>query len=40
LFCYRERVIDLDAEITDRALDFGVTEQELYGAKISGAPAD
>ena len=27
LFCYRERVVDLDAEITDRALDLGVTEQ-------------
>jgi hypothetical protein len=27
LFCYRERVVDLDAEITDRALDLVVTEQ-------------
>jgi hypothetical protein len=40
LFCDRERVVDLDAKITDRALDLGVIEQELYGAKVSGAPVD
>src|SRR5262249_34716581 len=40
LFRCRERVIDLDAEIADRALDLRVTEQELHGAKIPGAPVD
>ena len=29
LFRYRQRIIDLDAEIPDRAFDFGMTKQEL-----------
>jgi len=40
LFRYRERVVDLDAEIADRALDLRVAKQELYGPKISCAPLD
>src|ERR1700722_1409386 len=40
LFRYRERVIHLDAEISDRALDLGVTEQELDGSQVAGAPID
>jgi hypothetical protein len=38
LFCYRERVVDLDTEIAYGALDFRVAEQELDGPKISRAP--
>ena len=30
LFRYRESVVDLNAEVSDGAFDFGVTEQELY----------
>src|SRR6516225_8215144 len=40
LFCYRERVVDLDTEIAYGALDFRVAEQELDGPKISPAPVD
>src|SRR4051794_27091576 len=40
LFRYRERVIHLDAEISDRALDLGVTEQELDRPQVAGAPVD
>ena len=35
LFGYGERVINLDSEIADRALDLCVTQQELNGSKIS-----
>jgi hypothetical protein len=38
LFCYRERVVDLNPEIPDRALDFCVTQQKLNSAQVSGAP--
>jgi hypothetical protein len=38
LFRYREGVIHLDAEISDRALDLGVTVQELDGSQVTGAP--
>ena len=37
---YRERVIDLNAQISDGALDLCVAEQELDGPKIAGAPID
>jgi hypothetical protein len=40
LFCYRERVVDLDTEIAYGALDFRVAEQKLDGPKISRAPVD
>jgi hypothetical protein len=40
LFCYRERVVDLDTEIAYGALDFRVAEQELDSPKISRAPVD
>src|ERR1700755_218114 len=40
LFCYRERVVDLDTEIAYGALDFRVAEQALDGPKISRAPLD
>jgi hypothetical protein len=38
LFRYPERVVELDAEVADRALDLRVAEQELYGPQVSGAP--
>jgi hypothetical protein len=40
LLRYRERVIDLNAQISDGALDLCVAEQELDGQKIAGAPID
>jgi hypothetical protein len=36
---YREGIIHLDAEISDRALDLGVTEQKLDGSQVARAPA-
>jgi len=35
-----DRVIDLDAEIADGALDLGVAEQELNGSKVPGSSVD
>jgi hypothetical protein len=32
LFSYRKRVIDLNAEVSDGAFDFGMPEQELHGS--------
>ena len=32
LFSYRKRVVDLNAEVSDSAFDFGVPEQELHGS--------
>ena len=40
LFRYRQGVIYLNAQIPDRALDFGMTEQELDSSKIARAPVD
>jgi len=37
LFSYREGIIDLDAEVSDGAFDFGVTEQELHGPQVLGS---
>lgn len=31
LFCYRERVVDFDPEISNGALDLCVPQKELYG---------
>ena len=35
-----QRVIEFDAEVSDRAVHFGVTKQELNGSEISGLPVD
>jgi hypothetical protein len=35
LFRYCQGVIDLDAEIPDRAFDLGMTEQELNSSQIA-----
>jgi hypothetical protein len=37
LFRYRQRIIHLDTEVSDGALDLGVAEQELYGSQITGS---
>jgi hypothetical protein len=38
LFRYCQGVIDLDAEIPDRAFDLGMSKQELHGPEISRPP--
>jgi hypothetical protein len=40
LFGNSERVINLDAEIADRAFDLGVAEQELDRSQVACAPVD
>ena len=40
LLRYGERIIDLDAEISDSALDLSVAKQELDGAQVAGASVD
>jgi hypothetical protein len=40
LFGDRERVVNLDPEISDRAFDLGVAEQELDGSQIPRAAVD
>jgi hypothetical protein len=35
-----ERVIDLDAEVPDRALDLGMAKEQLNRPKIAGTPID
>jgi len=35
LFRYRQCIIELDAEIVDRAFDLGMLEQELDGQRLS-----
>jgi hypothetical protein len=40
LFRYCQGVIDLNAEIPDRAFDLGMPEQELDGSEIACAPID
>jgi hypothetical protein len=33
-------IVDFDAEISDRAFDFGVAEQQLHGSQVSVASVD
>ena len=40
LFCYCHSIIHFDAEISDRAFDFGVAEQRLHGSQVTIAPAN
>jgi hypothetical protein len=40
LFCYREGVVDLDAEISDGTLDLGMPQKELYGSQVAGSAID
>jgi hypothetical protein len=39
LFRYRKRIVDLDAEIPNRAFKLGVAEQELHGPDFTGCGA-
>jgi hypothetical protein len=36
----RERVIDLDAEVSDRTLHLGVAKEQLNRPAVSGSPVD
>jgi hypothetical protein len=40
LFRNGKGVIDLDAEVSDGALDLGMAEQKLHGPQISSASVD
>jgi hypothetical protein len=40
LLRYRDGIIHLDAKISDRAFDPGVTEQELDGTQVPGTSVD
>jgi hypothetical protein len=40
LFRYGKGVIDLNAEISDRALDLGVAEQQLHGSQVASPTID
>src|SRR5471032_560237 len=40
LFSYCQGIVDLDAEIPDRAFDLGMPEQELDGPEIARPPID
>src|SRR5262245_53854494 len=40
LLRYRERVVNVNAEISDGAFDLRVAQQKLDGPKIAGAPID
>lgn len=35
-----ERVLDVDAQVPDRAVELGVTEQDLHRAQVAGLPID
>src|SRR5882724_3231321 len=40
LFCYCQRIVHFDAEVSNRAFDLGVAEQKLDSPSITGAPVD
>ena len=40
LFRYCQRIIDLDADILDRAFDFGMPQQELDSSEIACLSVD
>jgi hypothetical protein len=40
LLRHLERVVDLDAEVSDRALKLSVAEEKLAGAKVAGLLVD
>ena len=40
LLSERKRVVDLDAEVSNGALELGVTEQKLHGPQVAGAAVD
>jgi hypothetical protein len=40
LFCYRERVVDLNSQMSNTAFDFDVPQKKLYGSQVASAPVD
>jgi len=40
LFRYREPVVDLNSQISNSTLDFGMAEQELHGSQVTCAAVD
>jgi len=40
LLRHLQRIIDLDAEVSDRALQLGMTEQQVNRPEILGSPVD
>ena len=40
LLRYRKGIINLDAEVSDGALDFGVAKQELNGSQVACSPVN
>ena len=40
LFCYCQGIIDLDAKVPNRALDFGMPKQELNGPQVASTTVD
>jgi hypothetical protein len=37
MLCYRNRIVNLDAQIANSTLDFGMAEQQLNSTQVSGA---
>ena len=40
LFCYCERVVDLNSQVSDGALDFRMPQKKLHGPQVACAPID
>lgn len=40
LFCSREGVVDLDAQISNGALDLSMPQKELHGSQVAGTAID
>ena len=40
LFCYRERIVDFNSQVPDRALDLGVPQKQLHGSQVARPPID
>ena len=40
LFCYRNCVVNLDAQVANCALDLGMAEQQLNGTQVAGSSID
>ena len=39
-FCYLQRIVNLDAEVTNGGLDLGMSKQKLYRTQISRSTVD
>jgi hypothetical protein len=40
LFRYGKSIVDLDAKVSNGALDLPTSKQELHGTQLTGAPVD